>query len=91
MKYGLVLLKVSSPKLRMVEKEKETKDKPKDEGEETGNETKKTMPVKRKLLANFSIQEMVTASSETTAGIAMKEKREERGNLHSPCPRRRKR
>ena len=91
MKYGLVLLKVSSPKSRMVAKEKETKDKPKDEGEETGSETTKTMPVKRKLPANFSIQEMVTANSETTAGIAMKEKKEERGNLHSSCPRRRKR
>ena len=88
MKSGLVLLKVSSPKSRMVEKEKETKVKPKDEGEETGNVTKKTMPVKRKLLANSSIREMVTVSSGTTAGIAMKGRREERGNLLSSCQRR---
>ena len=88
MKSGLALLRVSKPKSRMEAKEKETKGRPKDKGEETGNGIKKIIPLKRKFLANFIIPEMVIASSGTTAGIAMKGRREERGNLHSSCPRR---
>jgi hypothetical protein len=68
-------------------KEKETKVRPKGEGE-TDNETKRTRPARRKSLANSSIQATAIVNGEITADIAMRERKEERENLHSSCPRR---
>jgi hypothetical protein len=69
----------------MEAKVKGTKDKPKGEGDETGKETKRTRRMKRKFLANSSIREMVIVNGGTTADIAMRRGKEERGNLHSSC------
>jgi hypothetical protein len=75
----------------MKAKEKGTKGKPKGEGEETVNETKRTRQERRKFLANSSIRGMVIVSGVTTANIATKGRKEERVNLLFSCPRRKRR
>jgi hypothetical protein len=87
-KFGPALLTGFNRRSRTEAKGKGTKGTPKGEGEETVNETKRTRLVRRKLLANSSIREMVIVSGVTTADIATRGRKEERGNLLFSCLRR---
>jgi hypothetical protein len=88
--FGPAPLRVLKTKSRMAAREKRKLTKPKNEGEETVNETKRIRRVKRKSLANISVLEMDIASGEITVVIATQENRvvRERIRLHSSSPER---
>jgi hypothetical protein len=86
-KFGPAPQRVLKTKSRMAAREKRKLTKPKDEGEEIVNETKRIRLVRRKSLANISILEMDIASGEITAGTATRGRKEGRENPHFSCRR----
>ncbi len=84
MRFGMELQKVSRLASRKAEKAKEkgVAEKERD-GEmlpkEIGKETKRALPEKARYLANFTALATDTASGETTASIAIRERRGARG------------